>query len=102
MKTKRDGGGFFEKLIAERACHACGNFLSPHFHNLTRHRFTFSLYCIYFLLLCGCCCCYCCEQEKLGKVLSVNLRRIKKERKRNGSEELIWGESFGWNLRVDF
>lgn len=99
MKTKRDGGGFFEKLIAERACHACGNFLSPHFHNLTRHRFTFSLYCIYFFFFFVV---VVVSRRSSGKVLSVNLRRIKKERKRNGSEELIWGESFGWNLRVDF
>ena len=37
MKTFRYGRGVSEELVAERACHACRNRLSPHFHHLIRH-----------------------------------------------------------------
>ena len=37
MKTFVDSGGITEELVAERACHACFNRLSPHFHHLIRH-----------------------------------------------------------------
>lgn len=32
MKTFRYGGGVSEELVAQRACHACRNRLSPYFH----------------------------------------------------------------------